>query len=130
MKHLITRTLTTALLLLILGLVAAPTFAAEPQVNINTATATDLQNLPRIGPALSGRIIEFRDENGAFKSTDDLMLVRGIGERTYALMEPFVAIDGETTLTSKVSTAQAEEAMNGSEQKDEPKSDDADNTEG
>lgn len=110
MKQQITRTLTAALILLALSLAAVPAFAATDRVNINTANVSQLDNLPRIGPALSFRIVEHRDQNGPFKTTDDLKQVRGIGERTYELLTPFVAIDGETTLSHKVSTAEAEEA--------------------
>ena len=113
MKQQITRTLTAALILLALSLAAVPAFAATDRVNINTANVSQLDNLPRIGPALSFKIVEYRDQNGPFKTTDDLKQVRGIGERTYELLTPFVAIAGETTLSHKVSTAEAEEAANG-----------------
>ena len=50
-------------------------------VNINTATAAQLQTLPGIGPALAERIIDYRDKNGAFHSIGELMMVPGIGEK-------------------------------------------------
>jgi competence ComEA-like helix-hairpin-helix protein len=89
---------------LVLGLLAlaVPAAAAEGVVNVNTADASTLQLLPRVGPAVAERIIEFREANGAFKSKEDLLLVRGIGERTFELMEPYVAIEGKSTLTEKV----------------------------
>lgn len=52
-------------------------------VNINTATAEELQTLPGIGEVLAARIIEFRTENGAFRLIDELMDVRGIGEAVF-----------------------------------------------
>ena len=52
------------------------------RVDLNTATAAELEALPGIGPSLAGRIIEFRTSNGPFRSVDDVMLVRGIGPRT------------------------------------------------
>lgn len=65
---------------------APPTRAGAPvqpaRINLNTASAAELELLPRIGPALSKRIIEDRDANGPFKSLDDLDRVRGIGPRT------------------------------------------------
>lgn len=52
------------------------------RLNINTATAAQLELLPRIGPALAQRIIEDRDANGPYKDAEDLQRVRGIGPRT------------------------------------------------
>lgn len=94
-----------------LSFTALPALAAEEgTVNINDAEQSQLSLLPRVGPALAGRISEFREENGKFKSTDDLMLVRGIGEKTMELIRPFVTTSGKTTLTSKVSISRAQEA--------------------
>ncbi len=88
---------------LVLGMVAAlPAGAAEGVVNINTADAAALSLLPGVGPSTAGRIVEFRTENGKFESTTDLMLVRGIGERTFERMRSYVTIEGDTTLTEKV----------------------------
>jgi len=54
---------------------------ATHRIDINTATAAELDLLPGIGPALAKRIIEYRDEHGAFRRVDDLILVRGIGPK-------------------------------------------------
>lgn len=65
--------------------ISAQTAAAEPGViNINTATAAELEALPGIGPALAERIVEYRAEYGAFQMPEELMNVSGIGEKTYA----------------------------------------------
>jgi competence protein ComEA len=71
-------------------------------VNINKAGPDQLMLLPRIGPSVAQRIIDHRDKNGQFKSKEDLMLVRGIGEVTFTLIEPHITVSGETTLTEKV----------------------------
>jgi competence ComEA-like helix-hairpin-helix protein len=101
--------LTTLVLVLAFTLTSAPAFAADNAnvVNINDANASQLAKLPRVGPALAGRILEFREENGKFEATEDLMLVRGIGEKTFLLMESFVTVEGKTTLTEKVSSSEA-----------------------
>lgn len=52
---------------------------ASDLVNLNTATTDDLETLPRIGPALAGRIVQYRETFGPFRSVHDLVLVRGIG---------------------------------------------------
>lgn len=85
-------------------LAAAPAMAAggKAVVNINTADTEELMLLPRIGPSVAQRIVEFREKNGRFKAAEDLMLVRGVGEKTFTLIKPHVAISGETTLVEKV----------------------------
>ncbi|MEO8276500.1 MAG: helix-hairpin-helix domain-containing protein [Thermoanaerobaculia bacterium] len=89
---------------LLLCLVAAtPASAAEGKVvNVNTASASEFQLLPHIGPSVAAKIVEHREKNGNFKTLDDLMLVRGIGPATYEQLKPFVALSGATTLTDKV----------------------------
>ena len=52
------------------------------RININTATSQELQTLPRIGPALAQRIIEYRRISGEFSTVDDLTNVKGVGEKT------------------------------------------------
>jgi competence protein ComEA len=92
-----------ALAALLLAPVAAVAAEASGVVNVNTASAAQLELLPRIGPSVAQRIVEHREENGGkFASLEDLMLVRGIGERTFALLQPYVALSGETTLEEKV----------------------------
>lgn len=98
--------------LLLLALAAAvPAAAAVPDgvVNVNTAGESELALLPRVGPSIAGRIVEYRDANGPFEATEDLMLVRGIGERTYELLEGFVVIEGDTTLTEKVRVSELQQ---------------------
>lgn len=84
-------------------------FAADARrvVNVNTADTYQLALLPRVGPAVAQRIVDFRKENGPFKSPEDLMLVQGIGEKTYQLIKPYVAVSGETTLKEKVKASKA-----------------------
>ncbi len=112
-------TKTASALLVLLALVlplasAIPAAAATPEskrvVNINTADSSQLAFLPRVGPSVAQRIVEHRKTNGGFKKVEDLMLVRGIGEKTFALIRPYLAINGETTLKEKVKTPRAEKA--------------------
>jgi len=83
---------------------AVPAVAADGVVNINTASIDELSLLPRVGAVVAQRIVDFREDNGSFSSPEDLLLVSGIGDKTFALLAPHVAIDGETTLTEKVRT--------------------------
>src|SRR5690625_3281195 len=60
--------------------------------NINTATAEELQQLPGIGPAYAGRILEWRVQNGRFTSIDQLIEIRGIGEKRLENIRPLVTL--------------------------------------
>ena len=97
-----------SLILVGIVLTCLPSFAAEGRkVNVNTADASQLALLPRVGPSVAQKIIDFRKENGPFKSAEDLMLVQGIGEKTYQLLKPYVAVSGETTLKEKVKVSKS-----------------------
>ena len=76
--------------------------AADGKVNVNTATAEQLELLPRIGPAVAKRIIDYREAEGPFRQLEDLMLVEGIGDKTFDLLRPYVVLEGKTTLAEKV----------------------------
>lgn len=66
--------------------------AAAASVNVNTATAVDLAKLPGIGAATAARIIEYRQKNGPFKKVEELMNVRGIGEKSFLKLKPLVSV--------------------------------------
>jgi competence protein ComEA len=66
--------------------------APASPVNLNTATAADLEKLPGVGPATAARIIEYRQKNGAFKKAEELMNVQGIGEKTFLKLKSLVTV--------------------------------------
>ena len=70
---------------------AAKATPASP-VNINTASPAQLQTLPGIGAKAAQRIIEFRQKNGAFKKPEDLMNVKGIGEKSFLKLKPLITV--------------------------------------
>lgn len=69
-----------------------PIPADVPAVNLNSATAAELEKLPGVGPATAARIVEYRQKNGAFKKIEDLMNVRGIGEKTFLTLKPLITV--------------------------------------
>ena len=78
---------------------AAP--APAKKVNVNTASATELTYLPRIGLKVANLIVERRKEK-PFARAEELMEVKGIGEKLFLTLKPYVSISGPTTLTSKI----------------------------
>lgn len=65
---------------------------ARPRLDINKASAQELEALPQIGPALAQRIVEFRTQQGPFRSVDDLLKVQGIGEKLLARLRDLVTV--------------------------------------
>lgn len=67
--------------------------AATTQVDINRADEAGLQAIPGIGPALARRIVEFREANGPFSRVEDIMKVRGIGEKSFQKIKSFIKVE-------------------------------------
>lgn len=94
------RMLTLVLCVLSLGGVSLPAqesktpsdVAAAAPVNLNTATVAQLETLPGIGKATAERILEYRQKNGGFKKIEDLMNIRGIGEKNFLRLKPLVTV--------------------------------------
>ena len=95
-------------IVLVLGLVAAAASAQEAErppakasnrsassgtpINLNTATVAQLETLPGIGKSTAERILEYRQKNGGFKKVEDLMNVRGIGEKSFLKMKALITV--------------------------------------
>lgn len=76
--------------------------APAGKVNINQASAAQIAFLPRIGEKVAVRVVEYRKSNGPFARPEDLMEVKGIGEKLFLTLKPYLAVSGPTTLAAKV----------------------------
>ncbi len=65
---------------------------ASAPVNLNAASAAQLQTLPGVGSSTAERIVEYRQKNGAFKKIEELMNVKGIGEKSFLKLKPLITI--------------------------------------
>ena len=109
----IVRALTIPILGLALSTIAAHPVVAEGDtapavhkaVNINQASTTELARLPRVGAKLADRIVAHRAQHGPFKRAEDLMEVKGVGDKMFATLKPYLTVSGTTTLAEKVSSA-------------------------
>ncbi|MFD3165367.1 helix-hairpin-helix domain-containing protein [Herpetosiphon sp. NSE202] len=73
----------------------APTSVARQPtlININTASATELESLPKIGQAIAERIVAYREEHGAFATIEAIQEVKGIGASTFAEIESLITVE-------------------------------------
>jgi len=88
---------------IVCAIVATPTTTSAQEqaptkttINLNTATLDQLATLPGIGPKTAERILEYRTKNGGFKKIEELMNVKGIGEKSFLKIKPLVSAPPKT----------------------------------
>jgi competence protein ComEA len=69
-----------------------PVVTAAAPVNLNTATVSEIATLPGVGPKAAERIIEYRQKSGGFKKIEELMKVKGIGEKSFLKLKPLITV--------------------------------------
>jgi competence protein ComEA len=72
---------------------STPYVEGSPHVSLNTASREELEKLPGIGPALAARIVEHRQRYGRFRRAEHLLVVRGISERRFLQLRPYVTVE-------------------------------------
>lgn len=63
------------------------------KININTASTTELDKLPGVGPSRAEQIITYRAENGGFKSIEEIQNIKGIGPKTFEKMKDMITVE-------------------------------------
>jgi competence protein ComEA len=80
------------IVLIAIALTAGPIQAAE-KININKASIDDLTSLSKIGPKIAERIVQFREKHGEFSAIEDIMKVKGIGQKTFETIKDMISIE-------------------------------------
>ena len=94
-------------MILVLLFAMASVWAA---ININTASSQQLQSLPHIGAVKAQAIIDYRNAHGPFRSTKDIMRVKGIGKATYEKLQNDISVSG-VTVSSNIPDAKYRRAV-------------------
>ena len=82
----------TCFMLMVLALFSVTVYGSEGKIDINTATESELSELPGIGNGIAKRIIEYREEHNGFKRIDEVIMVKGIGIKKYEKIKELVII--------------------------------------
>ncbi len=94
----LTRIVTTGLALAVASMLSLGTVLADAKpapsgkINLNTATAEQLSEVPGVGPKLAARIVEHRQKEGSFRSMSELLNVKGVGEKNLAKIQGYLSV--------------------------------------
>ena len=89
------KVIVAVLMVVFVGLISAlnASSAEVQKININTATAEELARLKGIGPSHAAKIVAYREKNGPFKMPEDLMQVKGIGQKTFEKNREIIIVE-------------------------------------
>jgi competence protein ComEA len=71
------------------------------KIDINSASVQELQKLPQIGAAVAQRIVDYRAKHGKFAKIEEIMKVKGIGEKTFLKLKPLITVEQESKTKKK-----------------------------
>jgi comEA protein len=87
------------LVFVLMSVLAVPSHsqdASVKKIDINSASVQELQKLPQIGAAVAQRIVDYRGKHGKFTKIEEIMKVKGIGEKTFLKIKPLIKIGQES----------------------------------
>lgn len=82
-----------SVIIIALTLLSVVAYGISNKININTASETELVELPGIGKGTAKKIIQYRTENNGFKSLDELIMVKGIGRKRFDKVRELITIE-------------------------------------
>jgi len=89
-----TKLLKVVTCVMVISILMVPVYLiAGEKINLNTATLGELTKLKRIGPAYAQRIIDYREKYGPFEKIEDLMKVKGIGQKTFDANKDMITVE-------------------------------------
>jgi competence protein ComEA len=80
----------------LMSVIGAPSYSEDTpakKININSASVKELQELPQIGTAVAQRIVDYREKHGKFTKIEEIMKVKGIGEKTFLKIKPLITVE-------------------------------------
>jgi competence protein ComEA len=91
----------TSALMLVLAVPAHSQDNSAKKIDINSASVQELQKLPQIGAAVAQRIVDYREKHGKFSKIEEIMKVKGIGEKTFLKIKPLITVGQESKAKKK-----------------------------
>jgi competence protein ComEA len=88
----------------LMSVLAAPSHSEDApakKIDINSASVQELQKLPQIGAAVAQRIVDYRGKHGKFSKIEEIMKVKGIGEKTFLKIKPLITVEQESKSKKK-----------------------------